>query len=274
MLSLPEFISSAFCRAQVIMKTKQKQISKTALWFISVWTKKADPLQVGSRVISSNHQYWRAQTHRACFKSGDMLMGTVVTGWAGQGTPTVAAWVGNLRQNIFITFTAQLKYWWQAQGVGGQIFIKINPLFKDDSERQRKKIRVYTFLWKINLVNLKDKRLSQLLQSVWDKPPLPPFQGRRLLCVCSCNSLIEQETFVEACGGLITVLFRVVRHPSSSRTSSVNRSLFSVSRIAFCCTSGSSEFISWIKLAGGEIRGESFKWGLQKEKVGSLERKV
>lgn len=50
----------------------------------------------------------------------------------------MAVGVGNLRQNIFITFTAQLKYWSQAQGVGGQIFIKINPLFKDDSDKEKK----------------------------------------------------------------------------------------------------------------------------------------
>lgn len=57
-----------------------------------------------------------------------------------------------------------------------------------------------------------------------------------------------------ACGGLIMVLFTVVLHLSSSWSPSVNCSLFSVSRTAFSRTTGSSEFISWIKLARGEIR--------------------
>lgn len=50
------------------------------------------------------------------------------------------------------------------------------------------------------------------------------------------------------------VLFKVVLHPSSSWSSSVSSSLFSVLRTAFSCTIGSVEFIPWIKLAKEEIR--------------------
>lgn len=128
-------------------------------------------------------------------------------------------------------------------------------------------MRVYTSLWKINLVNLKNKRLFSLPRESEIKLWLPLLQGRPLLCICLCNSIIEKETSRGACGGLIMVLFRVVQHPSSSWTSSVNSSLFSVSRIAFCCTSGSSEFISWIKLAGGEIRGEIIQMRFSKGKA-------
>ena len=46
MQSLPVFISSASCRAQVIIKRK-KQISKTTLLFIHIQTKKADKFQGG-----------------------------------------------------------------------------------------------------------------------------------------------------------------------------------------------------------------------------------
>ena len=75
----------------------------------------------------------------------------------------------------------------------------------------------------------------------------------------------KKDTFVGAFGGLIMVLFKVVLHSSSSWSSPVNSSLFSVSRTAFSRTAGSSEFVSWIKLARGEIRCESFKQDLKKE---------
>ena len=70
---LPVFISSASCRAQVIIKTK-KQISKTTLLFIHIQTKKADKFQGGSRVLSFNHNTRRLQIQGACFKSRDLIM--------------------------------------------------------------------------------------------------------------------------------------------------------------------------------------------------------
>ena len=78
----------------------------------------------------------------------------------------MAVGVGNMRQNILpLQYSLNIAH--ELRGGGrGQIFIKINPLFKDDSERQRKKIRVYTSLWKINLVSLKSARLRSLGGSV------------------------------------------------------------------------------------------------------------
>ena len=79
MLSLPVFISSVSCRAQVIIKTK-KQISKTTLLFIHIQTKKADKFQWGSSVLSFNHNTGRLQIQGAGFKSRDLSMGIVVMG--------------------------------------------------------------------------------------------------------------------------------------------------------------------------------------------------
>lgn len=95
-------------------------------------------------------------------------------------------------------------------------------------------------------------------------------QCRSSCCIYLYKSAKEKETSAGACGGLIMVLFRVVLHPSSSWCSFISSSLFSVSRAAFCWTTGSSEFISWIKVARGEIRCESIKKGLQKERLHSL----
>lgn len=79
MQSLPVFISSASCRAQVIIKRK-KQISKTTLLFIHIQTKKADKYEGGSRVLSFSHNTRRFQIQGVCFKSGDLIMGIAVMG--------------------------------------------------------------------------------------------------------------------------------------------------------------------------------------------------
>lgn len=47
--------------------------------YIQTQTKKADQLQLGSRVISCNHPHEGIKIQGACFKS-DLIMGTVVPG--------------------------------------------------------------------------------------------------------------------------------------------------------------------------------------------------
>lgn len=76
MLSLPEFISSAFCRAQVIIKTK-KQISKTTLIYKYTnqeginytWGAESFPLIANTEGPKIQGTY---------FKSGDLIMDTTV----------------------------------------------------------------------------------------------------------------------------------------------------------------------------------------------------
>lgn len=94
MLSLPVFISSAFCRAQVTIETK-KHISKTTLIYKYTNQEAINYIRgVGSFLLTINTEGPKIQGGR--FKSGHLIMSTNVTGlslkqgWPDQGTPAVA----------------------------------------------------------------------------------------------------------------------------------------------------------------------------------------
>lgn len=122
--------------------------------------------KIGSFPLTINTE--GPQIQGTCFKSGDWLWahchgGQICRNKGDRSRDPSCAYMSWKHKLVeYITLTVQLKYGDKLKGSRGRIFTKTNPkcCLKMTQEEQEKKIRVYTSLWKINPVNLKNKTTS------------------------------------------------------------------------------------------------------------------